>query len=592
MLFPMTRADLLKLAVDRRLVVSPALAIGLSTLLVPAANAQAVRPSVPQTPPPQDLIQPRQSQPEVAPTPTPLPPIEELLPQPTTPTQPTPETPGALPDTIFVRQIEVVGSTVFNAKDFEAITKKYTNRNVTFAELLQVRSEITNLYLQKKYVTSAAILPPQTLEDGVVKFQVIEGSVSEINVVGTRRLKPSYIRSRVGLATGKPLNVDRLLEQLRLLQLDPLIASISADLQAGTKPGTSVLEVTVSEAKTLTITPSIDNGRSPSVGSFRRQLEVSQANLFGFGDGVRVGYTNTNGSNGVDLSYTVPLNPRNGTLRLGYSSNRSTVIEDPFSVLDIQAKSRSYELSYRQPIVQRPTNEFAMGLTFSRQESQTELGIDDIGPFPLSPGADEEGRTRISALRFFQDYVQRSDRQVFAARSQFSVGVGLFGTTQNDDAPDSNFFAWRGQAQWTRLLARDSLLLIRGDVQLSDRNLVPLEQFGVGGQETVRGYRQDALLTDNGLLFSTELRLPILRTGNTGLVQLTPFVDVGTGWNRGGNNPDPNALVGAGIGLLWRQGDNFSARLDWGIPLVSIDSEKRSLQENGIYFSVRYSPSF
>jgi hemolysin activation/secretion protein len=590
----MIRANLFKQIVDRYLPFSPILTIVLSILLLPSAVAQSIRPSIPQAPPPpQDLIQPR-PQPEAPATPTPLPPIEQLLPQPTTPTQPPQEPPGTLPDTVFVRQIEVLGSTVFSAKEFEAITKKYINRNLTFAELLQVRSEITNLYLEKKYVTSAAVLPPQALENGVVKIQIIEGSVSEIKVVGTRRLNPSYIRSRVGLATGKPLNVDRLLEQLRLLQLDPLIANISADLQAGTKPGTSVLEVTVSEAKTLTITPSIDNGRSPSVGSFRRQLEVSQANLLGFGDGFRIGYTNTSGSNGVDLSYTVPLNPRNGTLRLAYSGNRSSVIEDPFSVLDIQARSRSYELSYRQPIVQRPTNEVALGLTFSRQESQTELGIDDIGPFPLSPGADEQGRTRISALRFFQDFVTRSDRQVIAARSQFSVGVNWLGTTQNEDAPDSNFFAWRGQAQWTRLLARDTLLLVRGDVQLSDRNLVPLEQFGIGGQETVRGYRQDALLTDNGLLFSTELRLPIVRTSNgNSVLQLTPFIDLGVGWNRGGNNaPNPNTLIGTGIGLLWRVGDNFSARLDWGIPLVSIDSEKRSLQENGIYFSMRYNPSF
>lgn len=57
-------------------------------------------------------------------------------------------------------------------------------------------------------------------------------------------------------------------------------------------------------------------------------------------------------------------------------------------------------------------------------------------------------------------------------------------------------------------------------------------------------------------------------------------------------NPSSNTLVGIGLGLLWRQGDDFSVRLGWGIPLVSLDSEKRTLQENGIHFSIRYSPSF
>ncbi|BAS57577.1 surface antigen (D15) [Leptolyngbya boryana IAM M-101] len=540
-------------------------------------------------PPPQDLPRPQPPQPSPPePTPTPLPPPDQLLPG---LTPPTPEPPENVSDTIQIKQIEIVGSTVFRPQDFAEITRKYVDRRISFAELLQIRTEITELYIKQGYVTSAAVLPPQVLTGGTVKIQIIEGAIASIDVIGTRRLNPAYIRSRIGLVAQKPLNVNRLLEGLRLLQLDPLIASISADLQAGTRSGTSVLQITIAESKTLTISPLLDNSRSPSVGSFRRQLEVSQANLLGLGDALRASYTNTNGSNGVDLSYIVPLNPRNGTLRLAYGSTRSRVIEEPFDILEIEARSRYYELTLRQPIVQRPTNELAIGLTFSRQESQTELGIDNIGPFPLSPGADEQGRTRVSALRFFQEYVQRSDRQVLAARSQFSLGLNFLNSTINEQAPDSRFFAWRGQAQWTRLLARDSLFLVRGDMQLADRTLVPLEQIGVGGQETVRGYRQDALLTDNGFLFSTELRLPIFRPRN-GLVQLTPFVDLGTGWNRSGDNPEKNTLVGAGLGLLWRQGENFSARIDFGFPLVSIENEKRTLQENGIYFSIRYSPSF
>ncbi|MBD1855865.1 MULTISPECIES: ShlB/FhaC/HecB family hemolysin secretion/activation protein [Leptolyngbya] len=562
------------------------LLLSLLSLVHPSpALAQRVLP----IPPPQDLPRPLPPQPSPPePTSTPLPPPDQLLPG---LTPPTPEPPENVSDTIQIKQIEIVGSTVFRPQDFAEITRKYVDRRISFAELLQIRTEITELYIKQGYVTSAAVLPPQVLTGGTVKIQIIEGAIASIDVIGTRRLNPAYIRSRIGLVAQKPLNVNRLLEGLRLLQLDPLIASISADLQAGTRPGTSVLQITIAEAKTLTLSPLLDNSRSPSVGSFRRQLEVSQANLLGLGDGLRASYTNTDGSNGIDLSYIVPFNARNGTLRLAYGSTRSRVIEEPFDILEIQARSRYYELTLRQPIVQHPTNEFAIGLTFSRQESQTELGLDNIGPFPLSPGADEQGRTQISALRFFQEYVQRSDRQVFAARSQFSLGLNFLNSTINEQAPDSRFFAWRGQAQWTRLLARDSLFLVRGDMQLADRTLVPLEQIGVGGQETVRGYRQDALLTDNGFLFSTELRLPIFRPRN-GLVQLTPFVDLGTGWNRSGDNPEKNTLVGAGLGLLWRQGENFSARIDFGFPLVSIENEKHTLQENGIYFSIRYSPSF
>jgi hemolysin activation/secretion protein len=516
-----------------------------------------------------------------------LPPPEQLLPPPQTP-QPPAESPE-VPATIFVERFNVLGSTVFSPEELAEATQEFAGRNLSFAELLQARSAITQLYVDNGYVTSGAFIPPQTLEGNVVTIQVVEGSLEAINITGNRRLNASYIRSRLELAGSTPVNVPRLLEGLQLLQLDPLIENISADLQAGVRPGTSVLQVEVAEADTFDATLTLNNTRSPSVGSFRRQLQVSEANLLGLGDGLSIGYTNTDGSNGIDASYTVPLNPRNGTLRLAYGTTGSSVIEEPFDQVDIDADSRYYELTFRQPIAQSPNEEFVLGITASRQETQTEV---EDRPFALSAGSDAEGRTRVTAVRFFQEWTQRSSQHVLAARSQFNLGLDLLDPTINENAPDSRFLAWRGQGQWVRLLAPDTLLLVRGDLQLADGPLLSLEQFGLGGQETVRGYRQDALLTDNGALLSAELRFPILRTRRTnGVLQIVPFIDIGTAWNNEGEDPDPSTLVGTGLGLLWRQGEDLSVRIDWGIPLVSIDSRNESLQENGIYFSVIYTPS-
>lgn len=515
---------------------------------------------------------------------------EQLLPSVPLPEQPAPGMDDANAK-FRVERIEVVGSTVFTPKQFAVITDPFVGRDVSFVEILQVKDAITKLYTDNGYVTTGAVITPQTLEAGVLKVQVVEGSLSEIKIVGNRRLHSQYIRDRIRLGAAKPLNIPRLIEKLQLLRLDPRIQNLSAELQMGVNPGSNILQVEVQEADTLSLTTTLDNGRSPSVGSFRRGVDFKEANLLGLGDTLSLGYTNTDGSNTINLNYKLPINPRNGTVWFGFSQGWNHVIEEPFSVLDIQSQTRSYEFGYRQPLIQRPTQELAVELSFSRQESQTELGLNDIGGFPLYAGADAEGKTKISVLRFTQEYNQRSNQEVFAVRSQFSLGVDWFGTNINDDEPDSRFFSWRGQAQWVRQLAPDTLFLAKGDIQLAANSLVPLEQFGLGGQLSVRGYRQDTLLTDNGLLFSAEFRLPILRTSNQGgLLQLTPFIDVGQSWNTKGDNPSPSMLVGTGLGLLWKQSNNFSTRLDWGIPLTSIDSEKRSLQENGLYFSVQYSP--
>ncbi|MEH2175818.1 ShlB/FhaC/HecB family hemolysin secretion/activation protein [Nostoc sp.] len=549
--------------------------------------------AIAQTPEPQTLPPGRLDDLPETPLPSdvlPKPPDEnQLLPSLKLPNQPILEQND--PNTKFrVDRIEVLGSTVFKAEQFAAVTNPFVGRELTFAELLQVKDAITKLYTDNGYVTTGALIAPQTIEAGTIKIQVIEGSLQEIKIVGNRRLHTQYIRDRIKLGAGKPLNVPRLIEKLQLLRLDPRIQNLSAELQTGVQPGTNVLQVEVKEAETFKLTASLDNGRSPSVGSFRRGVDLQEANLLGLGDTLSVGYANTDGSNTINANYTLPINARNGTVSFGFSQGWNHVIEEPFSVLDIQSNTRSYELSYRQPLVQKPTQELAVGLSFSRQSSQTELGIDNIGPFRLSPGADANGKTNISALRFFQEYTQRSNQYVFAARSQLSFGVDWFDANVSENEPDSRFFAWRGQAQWVRQLAPDTLFLARGDFQLATDSLVPLEQFGLGGQLSVRGYRQDALLTDNGLLFSAEFRVPIVRAAKIGgVLQLTPFIDVGKGWNTKGENPSPSTLVSTGLGLLWKQGNDLSARVDWGIPLISVDGEKRSLQENGLYFSVSYS---
>ena len=347
-------------------------------------------------------------------------------------------------------------------------------RRLSFTELLAAQQAIDRLYIENGYITSGTFLPPQKLEDGIVTIEVIEGTVEEINIAGLDRLNPGYVRSRLEIALEAPLNRDELLNALQLLQLDPLIETLAAELTAGTRPGSSILELSLQEADPFDLTLSFDNYRAPSVGTDRRQVNLTHRNLGGFGDRFTVGYLNTDGSDSLnDLNYTIPLNAYNGTFNFRFSYTDSEIIEEPFDEFDIASENTNYEFTYRQPLLQKPTEDIAIGVTFSRNDSQTTLGGE---PIQLG-GADTNGETHISALRFFQEYTNRNANQVFALRSQFSLGVNLFDATINDnDLPDSKFIAWRGQAQYIRLLSPDFTLLLRSDLQFSDRSLVSVEQ--------------------------------------------------------------------------------------------------------------------
>ena len=534
----------------------------------------------------------------------PQPPQIERLPQPipsTLPVQPVPlAPPTAIPlnpptpttERIRVLRYEVVGSTVFSTQELAKITQPFTGE-VTFDRLQAAKNAIERLYLDRQYLTSGAYIPTgQTLaiDGAVVKIQIVEGKLEDIQVTGTKRLNPEYIRSRLALATSQPLNNDRLIEGLRLLQQDPLIGSIAAELSSGIQLGTNLLEIKVTENPTFTSEIATNNHRPPSIGSWQRRGQISEANLTGWGDRVILAYSNTDGSNGIDVSYTVPLSNSQTTLIVNLGGTNSRIIEEPYRSLDITTNSRYAEVSVRQPLLRRAgqdsTQEFALSLTGSKLESTSALGNT---PYPLSPGADNNGRLGVSALRFGQEYTYRDSRSVLALRSQVNVGFGALNATINNNAPNSRFVSWQGQGRWLKQLARNTDLIIQGRVQLADRSLVALEQFSVGGQTTVRGYRQDALLADNGAFASIELQLPI-GNGNNSVFQVAPFIDVGTVWNNPNRaNFGGNTLLSTGLGLQWRS-DNLSARIDWGIPLVNASTQKNSWQDNGLYFSLRYFP--
>lgn len=523
----------------------------------------------------------------------PLPPPEQLIPNtPVTPT-PTEVNPNEIPVKIQVKRFEFTGNTAYTSEELQAVVKEFTNKEISFAELLDARTKITEHYVNNGYQTSGALIPPQTLKDGIVTIQIVEGKLEDIRVRGLNRLNPSYVRSRIGIATEGALNVPKLLEALRLLQLDPLIGGVSAELSAGSRPGTNLLIIDVIETKTFSSLLTYNNSRSPSIGSSRRGIQIQEANLLGLGDKVSVGYANTDGSDAVDFSYTIPFNARNGTISFSYGNTSSNVIEQPFSILDINSSSRYYDFTIRQPLAQSPTKDIAIGLTFSRRETDTNYLEKLIGQkvgFP-APGADSEGRTRVAALRFFQEWTQRGSNEVIAARSQFSLGLGAFNSTLNETGPDTRFFTWRGQGQIVRLLAPETLFVVRTDVQLADRQLLPVEQYGLGGQDTIRGYRQDNLLTDNGILFSTELRYPLIKFGTGQTLHIIPFFDLGHAWNSSNNaNPSNNVLASTGLGLQLNLGSRFNARFDWGIPLIDGDIKNKNWQENGLYFSIFYNP--
>ncbi len=506
----------------------------------------------------------------------------------------------AVPGEFMIREVVFRGNTAFSDGELRELIKStlLEIETVTVADIYRAAEQINQKYAAAGYVTTGTL--PQIFldadgnltfaQDGQVIFQVVEGRLEAIEVVGTERLAESYVRSRLELATQPPLNEQRLVDALQLLYDDPLIDQVDAVLDGGTETGTNILRIRIKEADSFEVATFIDNQRSPNVGTFQQGIQASEGNLFGLGDRVALTYSHTEGSNGVSLGYTLPLNPQEGQLQVNYSYISSRLITPDIADLDIQSTGSYLDLTWQQPLVRTPRQEFTVGVTGSYRQNQVVFGESIFGSpvgFPAA-GANDEGRSQVTALRLFQSWVSRNPVEVTAVRSQLSLGLGgAFGGTVNAAGPDSRFVSWRGQAQYQRRWASDLRLSIRGDLQVASRQLLPVEQFGLGGQSTVRGYRQDVLLADNGGFASVEAWLPVARfPQHDGILYVTPFIDIGRVWSA--DEVAANSLAATGLGLRWQQ-NNVTALLELGIPLIDEPDSDRTWQEKGIHFSLMVS---
>ena len=536
--------------------------------------------------------------------PRPLPPPPQILP-PIPPAPPRQLEP--LPRMrVFVREIRVVGSTIFSAEELSKLTAPYVNREVTTEDLEALRLALTRLYVDRGYVSSGAILPDQPVTEGVITYQIIEGRLTAIDVEGNRWFRSSYFTKRFSLAGEPPLNVNALQERIQLFLEDPRIQRLNAELKPGLRPGEAILDVRVEDRIPFKLWLDFNNYQSPSIGAERGLLDVEHQNLTGNGDILTLQYgwspvgtfwdadygRGTGMNPLLDFKYSLPFTAYDTTASFRYRRTDTTVIEKPFDVLDIKDKTEYFTLGLLQPIYRTPGTEVALQVLGEHISDITSL----LGEqFSLSPGA-QNGVTNVTAIRAIQEFVHRTQSQVIAGRSRLSFGVDLLDATINNekDIPDGRFFAWLGQFQLVRRVPSllDSLLIFRIDLQVTPDSLLTLEQFPVGGRYSVRGYRENTLVRDNAFVTSLEARIPIIRNLPVAdYVQLAPFFDYGRAWNtKLPTASDINAIYSIGIGIRWAVTLPWVVPLQsqfelyWGHKLKDVETLGGNLQDKGLHF--------
>lgn len=492
---------------------------------------------------------------------------------------------------VHVERFEVTGSTVFEPEELAAVTAPHAGQAIGTQELTAAADAVTTLYIEHGYVTSGAVVPDQDVSDGVVRIQVIEGSITQIDVRGARWFRPYYFQSRLRPVGGAPVNVFRLEQQLQRFQRDPYIERVEARLQHGESLGSSHLVLVVEEKLPLRLNLVASNQRSPSIGSIGLDVQPRIANLLGLGDELRADIGLTEGLNDYDVRYAVPVTPWDTRIGGRFRYTRGEVVEEPFDELDIVSFLRTIGVTVEQPLFRSEAHDLRVGLIGEHRKGETELLGENFCTIPQAVDCDSV----VSVLRVFQAWTWRTRRSVLAARSTLNFGLDILGATRNPGSvPDGEFFAWLGQVQWAMRLPETLLeteIVARLDTQLSADPLLPIEKFALGGARTVRGYRENGLVRDNGVVASVELRIPLWREPlGRRVLELAPFADFGHAWDRSSPAKLPTRTIASlGVGLRFSPWKWLYGELYWGGRLRSLSTagSESDLQDDGISFLVR-----
>lgn len=449
---------------------------------------------------------------------------------------------GALPESelrFTLREIRFNESAFIDPEVLTAIAAPYVGRPVSFADLNEMIDRINALYAERGIVSARAVVPPQTIDDGVLTVRLVEGRLGRLQIDGAQATRRSFLENRLPLKPGAVVDVPALRDALTWLNRTSDL-QLQAALRAGEQPGETDVIVNVAEPPRISAQAFVGNAGSESTGEYRGGAVVDVYAPLGLDDRLIVYGLGSEGTANGLISYSLPFNRSGGRVDLNYSAGEVDIVDGPFRELDITGESSSYGLTLTQPFLRgdRLWVEGYGGASWI--DSSTEIAGAPLSDFDVTR------YTLGIGLRGFGERLVWSLRQG-GSRAE---SEDIFGETTS-----LNLFHGSGLLLYridSRLSAQ-----VRGAWQYTPKETAPSPlTFQVGGVSSVRGYPEGALAGARGYYLNLEARFR-WRQG------LAPFAFVDHGLVDD-ISPDRETISSVGIGLAWQYGRYLSGELAWG----------------------------
>lgn len=475
---------------------------------------------------------------------------------------------------LVLKAIEIEGLTVYSAAEMLPLYQDMLGKSVTLAEVFGIADRMTAKYRNDGYILTQVVIPPQTIDEGRVRLQVVEGFIDNVVIQGETRHNIEWLAGFAEkLRQSRPLN-SKALERYVLLINDLAGMSAQAVLSASqTTPGASDLTLVVGQ-KPFDAFVQFDNRGSRFIGPLQMNFGARLNNLAGLYEGLNLQAVVAPGNRGDEepemafysLIWQQPLNYEGTRLSLG-ASLANTAPQYTLTPFDIDGITRAVNLDLTHPFIRSRNLNLYGTLKFNYLNAYRN---DNIG----LGGVKDNLRVMRAGCT-----LQFTDRWlgVNTVTSEASKGFGIFGASRLNDpfktraTGDPAFF--KGAAEIARIqpLTKhlEAFLSVAG--QLSANTLLASEEFGVGGINYGSAYDNSEITGEDGFAARFELRLNNPLPLPVNFFQLYGFYD-------GGEVHDPDnaiasnrtrSVVSAGGGARMTVNENFSGAVELAFPLTS-----------------------
>ena len=456
-----------------------------------------------------------------------------------------------------VRAVAVVGATVIDRNDIDACTSEVTGRRIGAASLVGLTSCVTQLYRDRGYFLSRAIVPPQEVHDGVLTVRVIEGYIAAVQPEGLEQVDADA-QFAVVLAA-RPLRLSTF-ERSLLLLADRYGYRINSTRLAAddSDPARYVLKLSV---KLLPVTWRVfgDNRGDAFQGPEQGLLAVSLNSPFGPDRIIAQLFTAPADKSELffaDIGYGRAW--LNGDLwtEVGMSTSRSNS-GDPFPIFASESERRYARLV--MPVLRTREQSLWAKLQADARDTQVVVANGDV--------IHENTRVLRGSLSYtLVKGATRGDVSLEVSRGLDTLDASQNGATNLSRADGRPQFAKaKLDATITHKLFSSLDIGVIGAGQWADGGLVASEEFGVGGARLGRAYDYSEIVGDQGIAGAVELRWTWKKINDwLATAQLYAFADAARVWNNGGASA---SLISAGSGIRVGVVPGISATLEIAKPL-------------------------